>query len=127
VTAAVHLRENLPPVHGDRVQLQQVLLNLVMNACDAMSATECTRRRLTIRSDVDHTGMPAVSVADCGAGVVEADREKLFEPFFTTKRNGLGLGLPISRSIIAAHGGRLWAQNNAEGGATFYFALPAHP
>jgi C4-dicarboxylate-specific signal transduction histidine kinase len=124
VEATTRIREDLPHVIGDRVQLQQVLLNLVVNACDAMG-TCAVARRLTISASTDNLGMVRMSVADCGIGVASADLERLFEPFFTTKEQGLGLGLSISRSVVAAHGGRLWAETNAEGGATFHVCLPA--
>ena len=113
-----------PRVLGDNVQLQQVLLNLVRNACDAMDAVALPRRKLTITSAIHTPGLLQVSVADRGVGIAGTDLEKLFEPFFSTKPQGMGLGLSISRSVIVAHGGRLWAQNNADGGATFYFTLP---
>ena len=125
VEALIRMQENLPQVLGDRVQLQQVLLNLVVNACDAMGAFAVAPRRLTISAITDDLGAVRISVADCGKGVADADLERLFEPFFTTKEHGLGLGLSISRSVIAAHSGRLWAETNAEGGATFNVCLPA--
>jgi signal transduction histidine kinase len=119
-----HLPADLPAVRGDRVQLQQVLLNLIVNACDAMVASEPSRRRLIITAAPDGNDMVQVAIADCGSGI-PADRiDRLFEPFFTTKEQGLGLGLAICRSIVAAHGGRLWAANNVEGGATFWLTLP---
>ena len=125
VEALTRMQENLPQVMGDRVQLQQVLLNLVVNACDAMGAFAVAPRRLTISATTDDLGAVRISVADCGAGVAGADLERLFEPFFTTKEHGLGLGLSISRSVVAAHSGRMWAETNAEGGATFNVCLPA--
>jgi PAS domain S-box-containing protein len=125
IEALSHVQENLPHVMGDRVQLQQVLLNLVVNACDAIGTFVVAPRRLTISAITDDPGAVRISVADCGTGVAGADLERLFEPFFTTKAHGLGLGLSISRSVVAAHGGRLWAENNAEGGATFNVSLPA--
>ena len=117
----------LPPVYGDRVQLQQVLLNLVANGMDAMNATEELRRALTIR--VRHEireGSPVVtvSVQDAGSGFKLSEMERLFEAFYTTKPHGMGMGLAISRSIIEAHGGRLWAEPNHGAGATFLFRLP---
>ena len=124
VDVTTRMREDLPRVLGDRVQLQQVLLNLVVNACDAMGAIAVARRRLTITSRLDDLGMLRLSTADSGTGIAGTDLERLFEPFFTTKEQGLGLGLSISRSVVAAHGGRLWAEANAEGGTTFHVSLP---
>ena len=114
----------LPTVFGDRVQLQQVLINLLMNAMDAFNGTMRNERLVTV------TVRPAgatveVAVGDNGTGIAEDKIPHLFEPFFTTKHNGLGMGLSISRSIIEEHEGRLWAQNNETGGATFFFSLPA--
>ncbi len=126
VAVATHIHEDTPHVRGDRVQLQQVLLNLVMNACEAMTATPRSGRRLSIYSACDTAGMLRISVADCGVGIKQGEFEALFEPFFTTKDQGLGLGLSISRSLITAHGGRLWGERNGEGGATFHFSLPVH-
>jgi len=129
---AVHtdVPADLPVVIGDRVQLQQVLLNLVMNGMDAMGGVDASERRLVIRGsrDVDE-GRPAVriSVEDSGIGLGDADVEPLFAAFYTTKAHGMGLGLAISRSIIEGHGGRLWAEPNRRAGATFSFRLPAEP
>jgi two-component system, LuxR family, sensor kinase FixL len=111
----------LPPVTAAHAQLQQVLLNLIVNACEAM-AERGGERRLRIAAS-RHAGEVRVEVSDNGSGV--ADFERIFEPFYSTKQRGVGLGLPIARSIVVAHGGRLWAANNAAGGATFYIALPA--
>ena len=122
------LPEDLPSVSGDRVQLQQVLLNLVMNAIDAMSDMDEARRILTIGGQRDDlAGQPSVLIAvrDFGNGFSPEDNERLFDAFYTTKSNGMGMGLRISRSIAEAHGGRLWAQANADAGATFLLALPA--
>ena len=121
------LPEDLPSVSGDRVQLQQVLLNLVMNGIDAMSDMDEARRILTIggqRNDL--AGQPSVLIAvrDFGNGFSAEDNERLFDAFYTTKPEGMGMGLRISRSIVEAHGGRLWAQVNEDIGATFLFALP---
>ena len=123
IAVATYLGQGMPEVLGDRVQLQQVVLNLVMNACEAMSAIATSARRLRIDTTADTTGMLRISVADCGVGIAQGQLEKVFEPFFTTKDHGLGLGLSISRSLITAHGGRLWATSNSEGGATFHFSL----
>ena len=119
---------DLPVVLGDRVQLQQVLLNLVVNGMDAMSLVAEQERVLEIRGCSDRQdGSPAarISVQDCGIGFHTGQTERLFEPFYTTKAEGMGMGLAISRSIIAAHGGRLWAAANPGPGATFFFTLPA--
>ena len=126
IAVATYLGQGMPEVLGDRVQLQQVVLNLVINACEAMSAIATSARRLRIDTTTDTTGMLRISVADCGVGIAQGQLEKVFEPFFTTKDQGLGLGLSISRSIITAHGGRLWGERNGEGGATFHFSLPVH-
>jgi PAS domain S-box-containing protein len=114
------------PVHGDRVQLQQVLLNLILNACEAMSANEPSARQLTVVTGREGNGSFEVSIADRGGGVEAGRADALFQPFFTTKEQGLGLGLTICRSIVLAHNGDLWVTNNADGGATFHMSLPAH-
>jgi two-component system, LuxR family, sensor kinase FixL len=118
------LRAALPAVDGDRNQLQQVLLNFLMNGCDAMDSQE-TDRQLTVRTSRAAQGGVEVSVADQGAGIPLADIERMFEPFVTTKAQGLGLGLAICRSIVESHGGRLWATNNVDRGATLHCELPA--
>jgi PAS domain S-box-containing protein len=113
----------LPPVHGDEVQLQQVLLNLLLNAMDAVSANRPDNRLIAVRAwSVGST--VEVSVSDNGQGIPADNLPRVFEPFFTSKPNGLGMGLAISRGIIEAHGGRLRVENNATGGATFHFTLP---
>ena len=119
---------DLPVVQGDRVQLQQVLLNLVVNAMDAVSTVQESERRLEILGQLDAQGGKSavrISVRDRGTGLNTWEVEKLFEAFYTTKPHGMGLGLAISRSIIEAHGGRLWAESNNGPGATFAFRLPA--
>ena len=121
VTVDTDLAQSLPAVIGDRVQLQQVLLNLVLNACEAMA--DCTERRLLIASKLEN-GTVRVSVTDRGGGVSEGKREQVFERFFTTKKEGMGLGLSICRTIINAHRGEIWATNNGDGGATFHFSVP---
>ena len=126
----VELTEDLPPVLGDRVQLQQVLLNLVVNGMDAMNAVEESKRVLIIcgRSQIRGGITEAcLSVQDAGIGLKPGEMERLFETFYTTKAHGMGMGLAISRSIIEAHGGRLWAEPNQGPGATFSFTLPAAP
>src|SRR5437899_659633 len=116
----------LPAILGDRVELQQVLLNLIVNACEAMSADDPKEHGLTIRTESTADGGVQLSVIDRGHGIPADTQEKLFEPFFTTKPQGLGLGLSISRSIIAAHRGRLLGNNNPGRGATFHIVLPVH-
>jgi C4-dicarboxylate-specific signal transduction histidine kinase len=123
------LPEDLPRVSGDRVQLQQVLLNLVMNGIEAMRGVEDERRILTIAGQRDESaGQPSVRITmqDLGSGIEPETLERLFEAFYSTKPHGMGMGLRISRSIVEAHGGRLWAARNAGPGATFFFALPAN-
>jgi len=126
-TICTELAEDLPPVLGDRVQLQQVVLNLVVNGMDAMTAVEESKRVLTIcaRSEI-RNGTPEarLSVQDAGTGFKPGEMERLFEAFYTTKPHGMGMGLAISRSIIEAHGGRLWAEPNQGPGATFFISIP---
>ena len=127
IKVGTELPEDLPSVSGDRIQLQQVLLNLVMNGIDAMSEVEEARRVLTISGRRDElAGQPAVLIAvqDFGSGFSREDYERFFDAFYTTKPTGMGMGLRISRSIVEAHGGRLWATSNEGQGATFYCALP---
>jgi two-component system, LuxR family, sensor kinase FixL len=125
VTLTRDFAADLPPVNGDRVQLQQVVLNLILNGADAMSDKERGTRKLHV-STRQHKGRVRVSIADEGCGL-PANVEQIFEPFFTTKPQGLGLGLAICRSIVKAHHGQLWAEPNAASGATFHFELPALP
>jgi two-component system, LuxR family, sensor kinase FixL len=123
VVLGTDLADALPAVSGDRNQLQQVLLNFVINGCDAMSG-DATDGRLFVRTGINGSGKVEISVADQGPGIPEADLERIFEPFVTTKASGMGLGLAICRSIVDAHGGRLWATNNADRGATMHCELP---
>ena len=111
----------LPPVTADRVELQQVVLNLLLNAMESMAGPQVTGRMVAVRTACPRAGIVQVSVQDAGTGIVAA--ASIFEPFFTTKADGMGMGLSIARSIIEAHGGQIWAENNATGGATFHFAL----
>jgi PAS domain S-box-containing protein len=117
------LDRELPLILGDRVQLQQVLINLVTNGLQSMSSVN-GNRELIIQSRLDPEGNVVVAVKDSGAGIQEANLPRLFEPFFTTRSSGMGMGLAISSSIVEAHGGQIWASNNPEGGATFSFSLP---
>lgn len=112
-----------PALLGDAVQIHQVLLNLVLNACDAMAEIDPSVRQLTMTTSGIGTTTVEFAVIDRGHGISAANMPRLFEPFFTSKENGLGLGLAISRTIVDAHGGRLWAENNVDGGATFRLAL----
>ncbi|HEY4588499.1 MAG TPA: ATP-binding protein, partial [Thermoanaerobaculia bacterium] len=125
VSATAVVEPALPSFVGDRVQLQQVLLNLVLNGCEAMSAAAASDRRLVLTAGADAAGNVCFAVRDCGTGIPPELIERLFEPFVTTKPDGLGLGLSISQTIVAAHGGRLWAENNAAGGATLHCLLPS--
>lgn len=124
----VDVRLSLDPaadaVYADRVQVQQVLLNLIRNGIDAMQESGARRKALTITSAVTDEGWSRVSVADTGPGIAPEVLERLFQPFMTTKPQGMGVGLSISRSIIEAHGGRIWAEANPGGGALFRFTLP---
>jgi two-component system, LuxR family, sensor kinase FixL len=128
VSADTELEPSLAPVFGERVQLQQVLINLVGNACDAMVGTAAHQRLVTISTNLTPEGWVQLSVRDHGDGIPQEGLDRIFDAFFTTKENGLGLGLAICRSIATAHGGRLWAVNEPSGGATFHLALnPSDP
>jgi two-component system sensor kinase FixL len=124
VRIVLELDFGVQAVLGNRVQLQQVALNLLLNAFDAMRDAPMNEREVLVRIGSEVGNAARVSVRDCGSGLAADKLDNIFEPFFTTKRDGLGMGLSISRSIIEAHGGRLWAENNIERGATFYFTLP---
>jgi PAS domain S-box-containing protein len=124
VSMHTDLDAGLPSVSGDRVQLQQVMLNLMMNGIEAMAGVDSEPKRLVIRSALSNPAELLVSVADTGPGVDREHAGRLFVPFFTTKPQGIGMGLRISRSIIEAHGGRIWAEKNEPRGATFHFILP---
>jgi two-component system sensor kinase FixL len=123
---AVHaeLAPGLPNVKGDRVQLQQVLLNLLMNACDAMNGNASADRQIVVSTELANRTDVRFLVSDNGSGLAPERLEQVFEPFFTTKTHGLGLGLSVCRTIISAHGGSLWATNNPDRGATFQVTLP---
>ena len=124
VTIRSHLGDSLPAVEADRVQLQQVLLNLCMNGIEAMHETDANQRQLTVQT-VMSNGNVLATVSDRGMGIEPGKAEQLFKPFHTTKANGMGMGLAISRSIIESFGGKLWAESNEGGGAIFSFNLPA--
>jgi signal transduction histidine kinase len=124
VFLALQLREKLPAVRGDRVHLQQVLLNLILNGMDSMAGVAASQRLLTVSAKTTGGKTVEVSVSDTGAGIAPDKIERLFEPFFTTKPNGMGMGLAISQTIIEAHGGKIWGGNNETRGAVFFFTLP---
>ena len=118
------LAPGLPKILGDHVHLQQVLLNLILNGMDAMATQPRERRRLSIRTRSSAGGLVEVAVVDLGHGIEPDKLPRVFEPFFSTKPNGMGMGLSISRTIIEAHHGRISAENNTSGGATFRVTLP---
>ena len=122
----VFLAAAVPAVPGDRVHLQQVMLNLILNAMDAMEGCPVADRMLMIRAGPAREGGIEIAVSDCGTGIPADKMKLLFEPFFTTKPAGMGMGLAISRTIIEAHNGKIVAENNAGKGATFRFTLPAN-
>ncbi len=124
VALRTEFADDLPPVTGDRVQLQQVILNLLLNAADAMNGVDDRPRQLVIRTKCDEANHVCLSVQDVGIGVDPQRADKLFEPFYTTKSGGMGIGLSVSRSIIESHHGRLWAAPNDGPGATFSFSIP---
>ena len=123
ISVEADLAQGLSTVWGDRVQLQQVMMNLIMNSIDAMKDVE-GNRALTIKSQRDDEGKILISVSDTGVGLPAEQRDQIFSAFFTTKSHGTGMGLSISRSIVESHGGRLWASGNAPRGASFCFVLP---
>jgi PAS domain S-box-containing protein len=126
ISVTTRLAPALPRVDGDRVQLQQVLLNLVLNACESMSTNTVEERRLTVTTDADDRFVQ-IAISDRGVGIPADQRDAVFEPFVTFREQGLGLGLAISRSIILTHGGRISAENNTDRGATFRCAIPIRP
>jgi PAS domain S-box-containing protein len=126
VTLQAELAPDLPPVSADRVQLQQVLINLVVNACDAMRDLPPAERRLVLRTAAREGGDVQLSVVDRGCGLPVDQPERVFESFFTTKPGGMGLGLSVCRTIVQAHGGRLWAESHGGPGAVFHVSLAAH-
>ncbi len=124
VSLETALSDNLDPIMGERVQLQQVIMNLVMNGLEAMSAVTRQSRVLCVRSQIDRAGVLVIAVEDSGPGLPTESIDRLFDPFFTTKPDGMGIGLSICRSIIDAHGGRLWASPQSPRGAVFQFTVP---
>src|SRR5256885_7929242 len=124
VKLAVNLPVDLPPVRGDRVHLQQVLLNLILNGIDALNRAGPGNRRVTVSARVDAARTVEIAASDTGHGIAAEKLAHVFDPFFTTKPDGMGMGLPISRTIVQSHGGRLWVESNNGSGATFRFTLP---
>jgi len=114
---------DLLPVLGDRVHLQQVLINLLMNGADSMHNAPPAQRKLEMRAAFAGNGFVEVAVRDAGHGIAAEKLEEMFVAFFTTKSNGMGVGLAISKTIVESHGGRIWAENNPQGGATLRFTL----
>jgi C4-dicarboxylate-specific signal transduction histidine kinase len=126
VSLRMELAPTLPTILGDRVQLQQVIINLVMNGIEAMQSATDRPRELLIQSRQHERQLVLVSVTDCGVGISAENADQLFNAFFTTKSSGMGMGLSICRTIMEAHGGRLWATANIPRGATFQFTLPVN-
>jgi C4-dicarboxylate-specific signal transduction histidine kinase len=124
VSVQTQLAEGLPLIQGDRVQLQQVILNLVVNAVEAMSAVDKGSRRLLVSTEKNRSGEVLVVVQDSGPGLNAECGDRLFDPFYTTKSNGMGMGLSICRSIIQDHGGSIWSSPNTGPGASIQFTLP---
>lgn len=127
VEITMEIPRDLPAVKGDRIHLQQVLLNLIVNAMDALEEVEFEKRRITVNAQNDGENMIRVEISDSGHGIPADKLPRLFHPFFTTKSDGMGMGLSISRTIIDSHGGRIWAENRSDGGARFCFTLPLWP
>ena len=126
VRVCVDVSSALPHARGDKIQLQQVVLNLLVNSFEAMKDVPVEEREVLVLTELDHADMVHTAIKDCGLGLTSDNKEKIFQPFYTTKHNGLGIGLSISRAIIEAHGGQLWAENSSDRGATFHFTLPVN-
>jgi signal transduction histidine kinase len=126
VLLKTQLAEDLPVIQADRVQLEQVILNLIINAVEAMSGVGEASRQLLIRTGKDASGAVLVAVQDSGPGLSPESFDRVFDAFYTTKPDGMGMGLSICRSIVEAHDGRLWAAPHDGPGATFQFTLPIH-
>lgn len=127
VVLELELADDLPLIDGDPVQLQQVILNLIRNAADAMDDVDDRPRQLTIRTERDEENRVRLSVQDAGVGFDSLTADRLFDPFYTTKDDGMGMGLSVCRSIIERHHGDLWAEQNEGPGATFLFSIPYGP
>jgi C4-dicarboxylate-specific signal transduction histidine kinase len=125
IEIATKLSPQLPDIQGDRVHLQQVLLNLIMNAMDAVANQPPARRRLAVSTGITTDDNVEIMIADSGCGIELSSLPRLFEPFFTTKETGIGMGLSIADKIVKAHHGRIWAENRPTGGAIFHVVLPA--
>jgi two-component system sensor kinase FixL len=124
ISVQIGVSPSVQRVTGDNIQLQQCLLNLLINAFDAITDAKSDQRGVTIKAAPEKTGWVAVCVSDSGAGIDPAIANRLFEPFVTTKREGMGLGLLVTRSIVESHGGRIWATPNPDRGTSFTFTLP---
>ena len=120
----VVMADDLPPIRGDAVHLQQVLLNLITNGMDALDETKHENPQIRVTASLDGQQTVEIAVSDTGGGIPDDKFAHIFDPFFTTKANGMGMGLSISSTIIEAHNGRLWAENNKDGGASFRFTIP---
>ncbi len=127
VSLEMMLSESLPAVLADGIQLQQVVLNLIRNAVDAMVETDVDNRRIIVRTELNDSSMVQISVTDFGAGLPADCEEELFQPFFTTKEEGMGMGLSVSLSIVKSHGGEMWFSRNQGGGTTFFVTVPIVP
>jgi signal transduction histidine kinase len=124
VSLEVSVDPALPTIRGDRVHLSQVLINLLMNAMDAVANLPVCERRVALRAEFDESSAIEITVSDTGPGIPPEILARIFDPFYTTKASGMGMGLSVSRTIVDAHGGRLWAENGAGGGAVFHVSLP---
>jgi two-component system, LuxR family, sensor kinase FixL len=125
VAMSLELAPDLPKIAGDRVHLHQVLMNVMLNAFDAMSQVPEPMRSLVVRIERGERDCVDIAVVDSGPGIAAEDLHRLFDPFWTTKQRGIGVGLAISRTIVEAHGGKIWAENGTDGGAVFRIRLPA--
>jgi two-component system sensor kinase FixL len=123
VTVQTDLQADLPKISGDRVQLQQVLINLILNAADAMAGNQVNDRTLRVSARLDCEGCVRISVSDVGCGIASEEMDQIFEPFHSTKATGMGFGLAVCRTIISAHAGKIWAVNNSDRGASFHVSL----